>query len=347
MTQQLRTHAPILALLGSLAGCTSAPNKKGSPDSPTSTVDSAVTVGDSGRDSAVADSTHQADSVSDTGRDSAGDTGTVVTPGPWIALSCGDGDCCAIARDLKLACWGADDEGQLEDMPGGTFTQVNVSYPGSCALDGAGSITCWPSESDYPIPAGIFAEVRAVARGYGCALDSGGVLECWQGPQGDGYTPAPNGVPFAHLAGGRGVQGALTADGTPTCWGQEEYFTRASGWRTLTPTASGFTAMVCGTDHCCVLDADGYATCWGGDYTLTVEPAHGQFSSLSAGDNSTCGVVLDGSEADCWGYGVGGSIPAPAGDRWLNYEVAQACGLTVSGNILCLDGAIGDPPDPP
>ena len=105
--------------------------------------------------------------------------------------------------------------------------------------------------------------------------------------------------------------------------------------------------MVCGIDHCCVLDADGYPTCWGSDYTAAVEPPAEQFSKLSAGDNASCGVVLDGSEADCWGYGVGGSIPAPAGDRWLNYEVAQACGLTVSGNIFCLDGPIGDPPDPP
>ena len=146
------------------------------------------------------------------------------------------------------------------------------------------------------------------------------------------------------------VQGALDDAGTPTCWGSDDtYFANPRGYKQMTPTDSGFTAMVCGLDHCCVLDADGYPTCWGGDYTVAVEPPIEQFAKLSAEYNYTCGVLLDGSEVDCWGYGGGGIIAAPDGDPWAAYYSGEAfgCGLTVSGNIVCEGGGISEAPDAP
>ena len=307
MTQQLPACLAVLPLLFGGLSCTSSNHKQRSADSPAPTVDSGVTVSDTGGDSFEADSTRQTDSASDSARDSAGDSGSVVTPGPWIALSCGAADCCAIADNHKFVCWGDDDFGELDALPDTTVSQVSVGSVGICLLDEVGAIRCSPGDPDWPTPAGSFSAV--VAELYdGCALNDELALDCWAGdfsaPPTAGRVFPPNGQTFNTLAGGEVVHGALDDAGTPTCWGDDDsYFANASGWRSLTPTASGFTSMVCGWDHCCVLDADGYPTCWGGDYTLTVEPAAGQFSSLSAGDNATCGVVLDGSEADCWGYG--------------------------------------------
>ncbi len=336
MSERLIAYTGVSALLAMVGSCEAGSHKDRLSDSPSSNAE-----------------TGGADTGHDSAGDSAHDTGPPVTPGPWIALSCGDADCCAVADDNRLACWGQDTHGELDSLPDTTVAQVSVGAFGVCVLDESGAIACFPGDPDWPAPAGSFTAV--VANGWdGCALDDLGALLCWGGnfsaPPPDGEVFPPNGQTFSTLAGGETVQGALDDAGTPTCWGSDDsYFTNASGYKSLTPTDSGFTSMVCGIDHCCVLDADGYPTCWGGDYTLTVEPAAGQFSSLSAGDNATCGVVLDGSEADCWGYGAFEVIPAPSGDHWAEYQRGGhggiGCGLTVSGNIVC-DGTDVPPSAP-
>ncbi len=346
MTRRSLPNVAISCVLWVLGACTSQSKDARYSHSLPPTIDSNPTTEDTGGDSARGDSGGQSDSRADSGAD----TGTVVAPGPWVALSCEDVDCAAIADDGRIVEWGDDSQGQLELVPDGTFTAVSVSFPGACALDEAGAITCWPTIPIYPPPSGAFREVRANSEGLGCALGFDDGLQCWGafGQTLPTYAAPPTAQPFAHLSGGRAVQGALTFDGTPTCWGDAGYFIAADGVP-LTPTDSGYTAMTCGDNHCCAPDAAGMPTCWGGTYANTADPGSlGPFSSLSAGDEETCGVEPGGRQADCWPGDPDASFAAPTGDPWVAFEFGDsfACGLTVNHNISCF-GTIGAPPDPP
>ena len=174
MSARLLAYTGLGAVLFNAVSCQSASHKDRSSDSPTPTTDSYA------RDSATPDS------AGDTG----GDTGPAVSPGPWIALSCGQNDCCAIATDHKFVCWGSDDWGELDALPDTTVSQVSVSSPGICVLDESGAIECSPGYAGWPTPAGSFGAV--VADGYaGCALDDEHVLDCWGG---DFSVPPPAGL---------------------------------------------------------------------------------------------------------------------------------------------------------
>ena len=63
--------------------------------------------------------------------------------------------------------------------------------------------------------------------------------------------------------------------------------------------------------------------------------AEGEFASVSAGKNHTCGVRADGSVA-CWGRDGDGEATAPEGEfASVSAEGAHVCGLRVDGSVAC------------
>ena len=68
--------------------------------------------------------------------------------GVFTALSLGVHHSCAIDGAGAISCWGNDDNGQVSDVPSGTFAQISSGGEHSCALDLAGAITCWGYDSE-------------------------------------------------------------------------------------------------------------------------------------------------------------------------------------------------------
>jgi alpha-tubulin suppressor-like RCC1 family protein len=142
---------------------------------------------------------------------------------------------------------------------------------------------------------------------------------------------------------------------------------------------SGLRSLTAGAMHTCVLTTEGKAYCWGsnqlgqlGDHT-TIDSSKPvpvdttlRFSSITAGDRTTCGIARDGTNkggaAYCWGENTFGQIgtseltencgsqpcvtsprpvssPLKASNPLKFSKIATnrtgSCGLTVSGDIYC------------
>ena len=65
-------------------------------------------------------------------------------------------------------------------------------------------------------------------------------------------------------------------------------------------TEGEFASVSAGGDHTCGVRSDGSVACWGRDISGGATPPAGEFASVSAGWSHTCGLRVDGSVA-CWG----------------------------------------------
>ena len=61
-----------------------------------------------------------------------------------------------------------------------------------------------------------------------------------------------------------------------------------------------FASVSAGYDHTCGVMRDGTVACWGDDGYGWATPPAGEFASVSAGQSHTCGVMRDSTVA-CWG----------------------------------------------
>ena len=171
---------------------------------------------------------------------------------------------CARLEDARVACWGANTEGQLGDgsrsEPAGARA-VPVVVPGQTDV----------------------VEVAAGA-GHTCARHRDGSIFCWgrndSGELGDGAGGAPSDVSLSpvRVALTEGAQGlalgarfscALMADRTVRCWGYNGFGQLGSGGDEVVKeprTIAGLTDVVqvaAGARHACALLADGGIRCWG------------------------------------------------------------------------------------
>ncbi|HSJ08611.1 MAG TPA: hypothetical protein VK928_01830, partial [Longimicrobiales bacterium] len=150
---------------------------------------------------------------------------------------------------------------------------------------------------------------------------------------GDGVSgPAPpaGAMRFAAITTGYFHTCALTATGTPYCWGANEFGMLGDGTRTnrtapVAITGVQFEGIDAGAAHTCGLGSGGGASCWGhndegqlGDGTFTtrdrpVAVSGGiVFTAVSAGHAHSCGLTADGS-AYCWGDDSRGQLGDGAG----------------------------------
>ena len=63
-------------------------------------------------------------------------------------LAAGGDHTCAIDADGSLKCWGKDRDDFLNEIPSGTFLDVDVEAGLGCAVDTRGQLTCW-GRDDY------------------------------------------------------------------------------------------------------------------------------------------------------------------------------------------------------
>lgn len=222
---------------------------------------------------------------------------------------------CATTADGHVACWGANDRGQLGDnttiahaAPANVMNLAGVTHLASglqtsCAIKSNGEVWCWGDDnrgqigrgfttdenSAVPVQALVTESIAGVAIGdfFTCGVAGSGNVWCWgeddHGENGDGA------IPF------------LLENDAPV----------------QVTSLMGIVQVTAGGAHACALAGDGHAWCWGGNTSheaaasaasmllspTPVVDANGNpvlFHDISAGAKHTCGRAVDGS-LQCWG----------------------------------------------
>jgi alpha-tubulin suppressor-like RCC1 family protein len=215
---------------------------------------------------------------------------------------------CAVRANGTVACWGANDSGQIGDGTTGNtrLTPVNVSN---------------------------LANVVGIAAGeaHTCAVLASGEARCWglnsSGQLGDGTvanSPRPVVVRglsnvIAIAAGGKFGSShtcALLTDSTVWCWGANGSGQLGTG--NTTPSSvpvkvtgmSEAVAIAVGESHSCALTAVGAAFCWGSDGVTTnpvpVIAGVTDVTAIAGGNRHSCELRADGT-VWCWGTNFRGN----------------------------------------
>lgn len=276
------------------------------------------------------------------------------------SISAGDFHTCAASTAGVVACWGANDHGQLGD--------------GTTSL------------REVPTIMGMSSKVASVSAGdlHTCAVTTGGGVKCWgsneNGQLGDDrgcgdLCTAPVDVPgltdrIAAVSAGGGHTCALTTMGGAKCWGYGTMGALGDGLASshATPVdvvglGKGIARISAGGSHTCALTLEGGVLCWGdnesgqlGDGTTVSRPTPVTVSGLtsgvmaiSAGDHHTCALTTQG-DVRCWGLEVWGPVsegafvisttPGPILDGGTGNTLISAgdyhnCVVTLSGGLKC------------
>jgi alpha-tubulin suppressor-like RCC1 family protein len=248
---------------------------------------------------------------------------------------------CARLSDATVRCWGLNDHGQLgyaiaanlsatpQRVPGiSTASAVSAGWYHTCALLGAGAVSCWGNGTPPTTVAGI-TSASAIGTGYDyqCVL-TGGTVQCWGDSDyglGDGETtssPSPvtvYGITTATaISVGAHHACARLGDATVKCWGQNDNGQLGDGStsdRILPVLVNGLANAVtvsAGDDHTCARLGDLTVKCWGsnrygqlGDqsyddrFSPVTVTGIGNATEIAAGGTHTCALLV--AAVKCWG----------------------------------------------
>jgi alpha-tubulin suppressor-like RCC1 family protein len=256
---------------------------------------------------------------------------------------------CALRSDQTVACWGANDAGQLglestglaHPAPSspilglGDATSIATGATHSCASRSSGAVVCWGDNTRKQLGA-----------------DPATVSQRLQPTTVAGLS----GV--ARVFAGADNTCALGTDSSVRCWGADAAATFAGGASTFTPTlvpGLSATSIAIGGDHDCALRTDATVACWGandkgqlGDGTtsssatpLTVIGGLTNVIAVAAGPSHSCAVKADGT-VWCWGSNVAGQLGDAATSTAPQTTPVQVRGLA---NVVAVSagGAKGFP----
>jgi alpha-tubulin suppressor-like RCC1 family protein len=264
---------------------------------------------------------------------------------PFVQVSSGHDQDCALTDARQAVCWGNDNYGQLGNGPGVSsssqpelvdvstitgskrFRQISCGRRHTCGVTGDGQIYCWGynnhgqlgigsigGDSHVPVQVSTsqvsgeayFIEVSA-GEDYTCAITSEGALYCW----------------------GEDTNGRLGDGGTET----DQSEPVAVNTATITGETY-FRSISAGDKHACGITATGRVYCWGSDANGALGDGGGEVDALSPsevntaviagqksfikvqnGYNFSCGITAD-RVTYCWGqndYGqLGNGTTTPA-----------------------------------
>jgi hypothetical protein len=320
-------------------------------------------------------------------------TATMVAVGPQ--------DVCALDPQGQAWCFGDNGIGQLglgytgvatstfiaPVVGGHTFRTIGLGSWHACALATDGQAWCWgsnylrelnqPTSTPSPRPLAVdplrtWDTLVVSGGGENCGLISG-VTWCWGGGYAVLSRPFGDQTPiFASLSAGTDMNCGLSSDGLASCWPAFDFASYDAHF------GSAVTGVAIGFDFLCAVFPGGAARCEGtnahgqlGDGSttdatspVTVAGSH-QWTTLSAGELSTCGLVTDGT-AYCWGanesgqLGTGDStethVPTPvattlrfrsiatSGSSNLGSPSHRSCAITTASELFCWGE--GRPPRP-
>jgi titin len=241
-----------------------------------------------------------------------------------IDVDTGAGFACAALSDSSVKCWGSNTHRQLGD--GSTagnsstavvvaglngITKVALAASTACALNTAGSVSCWGLNSGLQTGTGIsttpvvspmgvkfsssvfISGMVSVESDYGsngfCGTTSGGAVNCWGASsnyaRGDNslvasrwaVTTIGSGISKVAVGSEHACALSVSAGGTIRCWGYN-LDGQASGGLSrdsvLTPSivvSSGATDVMAGEYVSCLKDLSGSFSCWGNNKTFGLQ----------------------------------------------------------------------------
>ena len=279
------------------------------------------------------------------------------------AVSTGATHTCGVSFTGDAYCWGENGAGQLGDgttksrsnptrVKGGmSFARVSAGHSHTCGVTTAGTAYCWGKNSYGEVGDGTVAGVG--------------------GPGRSSPVSVSGGLTFASVSAGNDHTCGVTTPGAAYCWGQNDAGQFGDGTTTSrsspAPVTGGlsFASVEAGRVHTCGVTRVGAAYCWGtnssgqiGDGTSASVatqpvpvPGGYNFTAVSAGNHSTCGITSSGI-VYCWGLYDGKSAPkVPVNIGTRRYESvsvgsAHVCAATFTGVAYCWGdnsaGQIGD-----
>lgn len=216
---------------------------------------------------------------------------------PIQAVSFGADDTCVLFADKTGSCFG-ENHNHNNEVPGGTWAELDQGEGQSCGRRADGSVECWGNGAvGYTPASGPFVELETLGMG-ACGRTAEGEIRCW-GYDYRGGVRSPEGrwasfiLPNSFLC-------MLDDEGRITCAGNN------APPQGPIPEGGGYHHLVGGYRHVCVLDDTNRAHCWGeAGYGADVAP-DGTFIDLAAGHYFTCGLREDHS-VECWGCREEGS----------------------------------------
>ena len=293
---------------------------------------------------------------------------------PFVQVGAGFGAACALTARGEAFCWGHNEWGQLgvgsvqplsvmAPVVGGyRFQKLSVGRDRACAISNSNQLYCWGSGLNRAL--GASSRERCA---YQIASEMGGRDTTYMAYAPCAREPVPimPAMRVRDVAVGDDHGCALANDGALYCWGYV-YNIDFDESRPVHIGRIPLVALTSGSRHVCAIDASGQAYCWGrnwrgqlgqprpksGNQDLIRVAGPVRFRSLSAGDNHTCGVSIDG-RAYCWGENGDGqlgtgivghdfqptSIPSPVASPLRFTAIAagyeHTCAVSSQGGMFC------------
>ena len=244
------------------------------------------------------------------------------------------------------------------------------------ALAGSPSTaTPWPrpTPTHRPMPTNVPArggyQQISAGGGHTCAVKTDSSIVCW-GRNDHGQATPPAGD-FQQVSAGGQHSCGLKINGNIACWGSNHAFSGDIRGQKITgdflgqstPPAGTFLWIDSGNYQTCGVKTDGYVTCWGATSTFTdsstgrsqahhdapLEPTVGEFSQISVGGSTACGVRAGGS-VDCWGmqyfcsntdYGHCERTPPSGTFKNVASGMSHTCGIEQDNRVRCWSHVTG------
>ena len=240
----------------------------------------------------------------------------------FTMVSVGENHACGLRGAGEIECWGGWEWRNLGwgygggSPPQGLFRSVSVGRWHACGLRLDGEAECWGVYSAHGMPpryydgiripeapGGEFADVQ-VSGDFACGLRPGGEVECWG---------------QRHPTSEHGDWGASNLEESMAIWAALD----AARARELEKRPAGpkgaYVEIAVGDEHACGLLASGEVECWhvcsgfvagwvscgpisSGELRSAIDVdrlPEGEFVSISAGGNETCGI-RPGGRVECW-----------------------------------------------
>ena len=238
----------------------------------------------------------------------ADDTGTVPIE-RFTDVGTGAIHTCGIRESGGIACWGANDDGQL-NAPMGTFVSLSVGHAHSCALSSESEVECWGRNDDGQ--SDLIGSFSAVVAGgaHTCGLTDDGTATC-VGKNDQGQLRAPDLAFIDLVAGANHTCGTVVKDSGDygsVCWGSIEK---------SMDLEEDHRQLIAGNEWTC---AENHAKDGTVSYPCVGENEHGQqnivsglmLGALAAGSRHGCGLT-EANEVVCWGGNDANQLTAPSG----------------------------------
>ena len=230
--------------------------------------------------------------------------------GTYLEVSAGANFACAIDTSHVVRCWGSSENNQL-NSPTGPFKQISAGDRLACGIRMNGTVACWGG-SVVNLPEGKYTDI-SVGGGPGagpsadylvCGIEAGkGLAACWEPKFGKARVFGSSTQHFKRVSAGKLSACGMSTASKAVCWrfGREDDFTPANcsipEWHCLQRSTKFLQIADTRARFLCVLKPDHRLACYGrglGDFV----PPYSQrtwsprvlLSSISAGDDSVCGI---------------------------------------------------------